>query len=384
MAYRSDSLAHRLFTQGYDFSFFQAVRLLEALDRGRQPVGQTAAPSEEVVRFQSLVSLSFPPSQIYELEAPGKDNPLPRMTTTFFGLFGPSGILPRHYTEMMMRLQRESKEPERFALRDWLDVFNHRLLSQFYRAWKKYRLPIVFEEARRQGERLDPVTDMLLCLVGLGGGGLQNRLQVSYWDPRRQPPQRSLARIEDMALAFYGGILSHRPRNAINLEGMLSDYFDLRVQVRQFHGQWLLLEPANQSRLEGSNATLEVDTVIGERVWDLQGKFRVRVGPLSYERFCEFIPDRSPTPERKAFFLLVQMVRLYVGPDLTFDVQLVLDAPDVPECRLSDGDDGGAQLGWNTWLTSQEVVRDADDAAFEGEEILWTNEAERLAALGMG
>src|SRR5207248_748376 len=139
-----------------------------------------------------------------------------------FGLIGPSGILPRHYTEMLLRLQRESKEEERFALRDWLDLFNHRLLSHFFRAWKKYRFHLQFEENRFRGRGQDPVSQALLCLAGLGTQGLEKRLKVSYWDPRTRPNERPLARVEDLALVYYGGYLAHRPRHAAGLEGMLS------------------------------------------------------------------------------------------------------------------------------------------------------------------
>lgn len=376
------SLGHELLSEGYNFTFFQAVRVLEWMYPDRQPVGFTASPHEEIVRFQSLVSLSFPPSQIYDIVQETKDFPVPRLTATFFGLVGPSGILPRHYTELMMRLQRESREPERFALRDWLDLFSHRLLSHFYRAWKKYRFYLRFEQNRIRGKEIDPISQVLLCLGGLGTQGLQNRLQVSYWDPRSKPHQRPLARIDDLGLVFYSGLLSHRPRHASGLEGMLSDFFQLQAQVQQFHGQWLLLGQENQSRLQEQNNTLDMDMVIGERVWDVQGKIRIRLGPLDYTRFCEFIPDRSPTPQRKAFFLLVQLVRLYVGPDLTFDVQLILKPSDVPECCLNESDPG-PQLGWNTWLTSQEMIVEAEDAFFEGQEVLWTNDEQRLTTLGL-
>src|SRR5262249_30825350 len=94
----------------------------------------------------------------------------------------------------------------------------------------------------------------------------------------------------------------------------------------------------------------------------------VRLGPLNYDRFLEFLPDRTPAEPRKAFFLLCQLVRLYAGPEFDFDVQLVLRAPDVPECELSDLG-VGPRLGWNTWVRSAPHPRDADDPVFAGEEV---------------
>jgi type VI secretion system protein ImpH len=116
-----------------------------------------------------------------------------------------------------------------------------------------------------------------------------------------------------------------------------------------------------------------VNLVAGDRVWDVQGKIRIRLGPLRYARFVQFLPDRSPQSPHKAFFLLSHLVRLYVGADLDFDVQLVLAAPDVPACQLADGAGGGPRLGWNTWVRSLPMPRNAEDAIFEGEEVRWVN-----------
>src|SRR5262249_30494666 len=118
------------------------------------------------------------------------------------------------------------------------------------------------------------------------------------------------------------------------------------------------------------NNELGATAVVGERVWDVQSKIRIRLGPLRYAQFTEFLPDPAPVAERKAFFLLVHLVRLYVGPELDFDVQLVLKAEDVPGCQLTANGAGHPRLGWNTWITSQRVSHDAEEAVFEGEEMV--------------
>src|SRR5205823_13853319 len=135
----------------------------------------------------------------------------------------------------------------------------------------------------------------LFSLVGMGVPQLRNRLRVSAWEEHDEGPrERVLARIDELALLHYGGFLSHRPRCAVSLEAMLRDFFQLPVQVRQFQGQWLQLGPENQSRLGAANNHLGLNVVAGERVWDVQSKFRVRLGPLSPEDFTAFLPDLSP------------------------------------------------------------------------------------------
>jgi type VI secretion system protein ImpH len=159
----------------------------------------------------------------------------------------------------------------------------------------------------------------------------------------------------------------------VALEALLLDYFGLPVKVGQFHGQWLKLDPMNQSRMGdgASNCELGVNLVAGDRVWDVQGKFRIRMGPLRYAQFTEFLPDRALVPERKTFFLLVHLTRVYVGPELDFDVQLILKAQDIPACRLGDGEGFSPRLGWNTWVSSLPFRRDSEDAVFEAEEVRW-------------
>lgn len=387
---RLQTVEERLLAEAHAFDFFQAVRLLEQLDPQRRPIGRDSPPAREAVRFRALASLSFPPSSIYELVRPASTS-LPVMTVTFMGLTGPSGVLPRHYTELLLRLQKEAKGPEKFALRDWFDLFNHRFIALFYRAWEKYRFYIAYERGDYGRTEPDPFTRCLFSLVGLGIPSLRNRLYVGAQEAPEAPQRRRvLGRVEDLVVLFYSGLFSQRHRTAVGLEALLRDYWQLPIHVQQFQPQWLQLDATNQSRLgvEEGNNRLGVDCVAGERVLDVQGKFRIRVGPLPYQRFLGFLPDREPVPERKAFFLLAQLVRLYAGPELDFDIQLVLQAEDVPECKLDlpawrpeDGDMMGPRLGWNTWLRSQTPPAHVEDACFEGETVVVLNENDHAGSL---
>jgi type VI secretion system protein ImpH len=368
------TLEERLFAEGYAFDFFQAVRLLERLAPFRSPIGRDGPPQEEIVRFRAHVSLSFPPSTIVSLEPPSQATP-PALTVAFLGLFGPSGVLPNHYTELLLRQQIYAKGPERYALREWLDLFNHRFLSLFHRAWEKYRFYLAYERGEHLRPEPDPFTRCLFSFIGLGMPPLRDRLRVACRAFERPAATRVLAGVEDLALLYYSGLLVQRPRNAVSLEALLQDYFQHPVCVRQFQGEWLQLDLDNQSRLGRNqhNNRLGVDCIAGERVWDVQSKIRIRLGPLNYAEFVEFLPDRAAVPQRKAIFLLMHLVRLYAGPELDFDVQLLLQADEVPRCRLVESDGLGPRLGWNTWLRSLPCAEDAEDAIFEGEEVTWLN-----------
>jgi type VI secretion system protein ImpH len=370
------TVEERLFLEGFAFDFFQGVRLLERLQPSARPIGRGGPPGIEVVRLRAHQALDFPASAVHQLEHATADVPVPVMTVTFLGLTGPSGVLPRHYTELLMRLQRDARGPERTALRNWLDLFNHRLLSLFYRAWEKYRFYIPYERGEHARRDPDPFTRCLFSLVGLGMPALRNRLRVAA--PARDGAglagERVLARIDDLALLRYSGFFAHQPRCAVSLEALLSSYLKLPVQVQQFQGQWLRLEPTSQSALGGPtpDAAMGVNVVVGERVWDVQARIRVRLGPLSDERFLEFLPDRAPVPERKLVFLVAQLIRLYVGLEVDVDIQLVLQAQDVPATQLGRPALGmGSRLGWNTWSRSRPMRKDADDAVFQVAEGVW-------------
>ena len=377
---KKPTLREQLFDQAYRFDFFQAVRLLqhmaskqpEADDAARpeaddatrrHPVGDDHAPAQEVVRFRAVASHTFPPGSISELRRPKHSGPgadaetpqetsPPEMLTPLLGLTGPAGVLPQHYTSLVIQRVRDKD----FALRDFLDLFHHRLLSHFYRAWEKHHFPVAYERVEQTpgAATEDLFTRCLYSLVGLGTAGLRGRMEF-----------------DDEAFVFYGGFFAHWPRSAVSLELLMSDYFELPVEVRQFQGQWLYLSPEDRSSLpcpswpQGLNARLGADVVLGERVWDVQGRFRVRFGPLGYERFCRFSPLGDMLRP------MCQMIRSYAGPQFDFDVQPVLRGEEVPWCRLGD-QSNPARLGWNTWVRSGPIDHDVSDAIFSMEGSPWT------------
>jgi type VI secretion system protein ImpH len=353
-------VSQRLLDEPQAFDFFQAVRLLERVvrERGRggeprpvRAVGGDQHPGLELVRFRSLPSLGFPASAVAGVSLPQADGEPPpaEMLVAFLGLTGPCGVLPEHYTALLLRRLRDKDT----ALRDFLDLFHHRLTSLFYRAWEKYRLPFTHERHRLESsEGEDLPTAALYCLVGLGTPGLRGRLDA-----------------DDQAFLYYAGHFAHEPRSAAALEALLEDYFEMRLEVQQLQGQWLVLEPEDQSRVPGPdcpagrNNALGVDLVVGERVWDVQTKFRLRVGPLTFAQFRRMMPSGD------GLRALCQMTRFYVGPEFDFDVQAVLLPEEVPSCQLG-GEGAGACLGWNTWVRSQPFRHDVDDAVFVLETIV--------------
>jgi type VI secretion system protein ImpH len=363
-----------LFQEPFRFDFFQAVRLLERLEEGREPVGSDTRPRREPVRFVARLGLSFPASSIHDLRPAVADRDLappgtPIMTVAFMGLTGPMGVLPTFYTEKLIeeflrcrRIKRDSIPP----LAAFLDLFNHRLVSLLYRAWDKYHPFSAYDRSAR--ESLDRVVFSLAGLnLPAAGERLGNSPRLETGAAIRPLLEKGGFRgvssspesIDHTRLLYYAGLFASRGRHASGLEELLRGYLGERVEVIQFVGRWLSLGPGDQSRVgsRGVNNRLHVNFTLGSRVWDEQGKFRLRVGPLSYARYTEFLPGRP------AFQALVKMARLYIGPEYEFDVQLVLGAQDVPRCQPGTKQ-CGAQLRRTSWLMSREPAEDADNMIF--------------------
>lgn len=333
-----NTLNKRLFEEPYSFEFFQAVRLLEKIYPERKPVGSEALPNEEVVRFRSRIALDFPPSEIHEINVTkdeSSDVERVEMLINFMGMIGVSGVLPVHYTELAMDRIRHRDT----TLWSFLDIFTHRAVSMFYRAWSKYRFPIGYERGN------DDFTAYLFDFVGLGSNGLRGRMDL-----------------EDESLLPYGGLIAQRPHSANALANILSDYFGARATIEQFFGQWLRLGAQDISKLGTENSMLGSSAIIGSQVWDQQSKFRVRLGPLTFKKFQAFLPNGS------GYKALRSIVKFIVGLEFDFDVQLILTAKQVPGTILTTNAVRRPMLGWTSWLKTIPFKKDDEQLVlqFEG------------------
>jgi len=315
-----EELEKLLFSEPFSFDFFQAVRLLELLQPNRSPVGDFASPRREAVRFSVPPSFAFPASAIQELKPADAATP-PAMEVNFMGLIGPLGVLPNYYTEIVADRMRARDR----TLADFFNIFQHRAISLFYRAWERSHFNVGFE---REGS--DAVTSRLLDFVGLGLPSLRSR-QV----------------VRDESILLYGGLFGLESRSALALESILSDYFDVPVEIDQFIGVWRSLSNTDQCCFDSGSfesRQLGCGAVAGDEIWDRQSRARIRIGPLDVARYRDFLPDGT------AFEPLRALVRFFTGNDIEFEVQLVLKQDQVPACEL--GDDTASQLGWLTWVKS--------------------------------
>lgn len=317
----------------WSFDFFQALRRIEGLFSDRPKLGKALRPADEPVRLSQEASVAFAPSTLSACEI--DDGRPPRLEQRFFGLLGANGPLPLHITEYVRERLIHNSDP---TLARFLDLFHHRMALLFYRAWAEAR-PTVHQDR--------PDEDRFTAYVGsLAGHGLRGTLVRDA--------------VPDHAKRFFVGHLARNPKNAEGLASILEGFFQLPVRVDQFVLGWLELPRDQRTALGGEprvSGALGLGTVVGERVRDVQSRFRAVMGPMDLDRFRDFLPGGRSLDKLKDW------VRNYVGFEFDWDVQLVLARDEVPGIRL--GREG--QLGWTSWLGARRADTDAGDLTLSPE-----------------
>lgn len=328
-----EKLRAMLEEEPFRVEFFQAVRLVERMEPSRKAVGYFVPPGSEAVRFAAHTTLAFPPSQLYDLKR-GADGQL-QMVVQFMGLCASVTIMPTAYTEYLL-LQLKNKDT---AMRDFFDLFNHRMISLFYRGWEKYRFYIGFESGQEDG-----LTPRMLDLLGLGTEGMRNR-----------------SVLPDKAFLAYAGLLGRHTRSAGALKQILEDYFGVPITIVQFAGTWRSLPSGNQTTFDGLNRASEmlgVGTVVGNEVWDHHGRIRIRIGPIGFDDYVSFLPGPGAYQDLEAW------VRFYSSGQYEAEVQLILKREEAPSCELGLTNKQGPRLGLASWMKTKPLKEDPGDAIF--------------------
>lgn len=329
------NLNEHLFDEPYQFEFFQAVRLLEKIFPEKRAVGREATITPEVVRFRSRLGLDFPASEVHELKEtndPKLEEQHLEMFVNFMGMLGINGVMPTHYTELAMDRRRYQDT----TLWSFLDIFTHRSVSMFFRAWEKYRFPVAYERGN------DDFTAFLLDFSGLGTHGLRGRMDLP-----------------DESLLPYSGLIAQKPHSAVALANILSDYFGVKAKIEQFFGQWLDLDAESITRIGQANSLLGTNAIIGTRIWEQQSKFRVRLGAMSFKEFQDFLPNGVAHKSLKS------IVSFMVGMEFDFDVKLVLLAKQVPSTILTTRAKRRPMLGWTSFLKTKPFRQDDEQVIIQ-------------------
>ncbi|WGO97014.1 type VI secretion system baseplate subunit TssG [Saccharophagus degradans] len=310
-----------------NISFFFLVSLLErahqcAQQQASSVVGQLGSdsqPQDESLRFKTKYDLAFRASSIASVkpaaaEGGGAVNKY-LVVVNFIGLAGAAGVLPLHYTRLIMdRLKQRDK-----AMADFLDIFHHRLVSLFYRAWQKYKFTAQYESSLALGKK-DAFSTVIESLAGVSE---QECFELQ---------------------SYYAGHFAKKVRTVSSLRAVLMDYFGLPVEVNSFKGQWLPIEKRDQFCLssKAKKQRLGAGILLGKRCWDVQSKIEIDVGPMSIEQYQR----KGPGTEffKSACKLMNRFLPAHINADMHFKVENKADF------SLPLGK--GLRLQRNGWLKS--------------------------------
>lgn len=329
-AARDLPLPDRLWQEPWAWDFFAALRQIQAAFPAAPRFGQGRRPGQEPVRLGQEPSVVFAPSSIAGWER-GESGRAPRLLVHFFGLFGPDGPLPLHLTEYVRDRRRNQRDP---TLQRFADIFHHRALALFWRAWAESRPTVSFD--RPDDDRF---ARYVASLAGLGMDAFRDRDAMP-----------------DLTKLHFAGHLACQTRHAEGLGDVLSAFFTVPVRVECFIGAWLTLPREDRTRLGGGAASAALgggggSILLGARVWSRQHKFRLRMGPLSLADYHRLLPGGT------SFHRLVAVVRNYAGDTMQWDVNLVLRRDEVPRLELGKA----GRLGWTSWIGTRGSDTDAAD-----------------------
>jgi type VI secretion system protein ImpH len=316
-----------------EFDFFQAVRRLECASPDKPRIGKALRAADEAVRFCQQPSLAFAPGAVHHYE-PATETRKARLVVNFLGLLGPNGPMPLHVTEYVFDRMRNHGDR---TLAAFLDVFHHRILSLFYRAWACNRQSVSYDRPDQ-----DRFFAYVASLCGRGDESFQGRDAAP-----------------DVAKLHFSGYLGCQTHHADGLRYLLEDYFGIKTEIEEFVGQWISLPDASLCRLGASreNGMLGSSVVVGAKFWDCQQRFRIRMGPMGLPDYERLLPTGG------SFLRLRAWLRNALGDELSWEVQLVLRAGEVPPTRLG----GFGRLGWSVWLQSAPPEKDADKLVLSSE-----------------
>lgn len=218
--------------------------------------------------------------------------------------------------------------------RDFLDLFNHRLITLYYLSQKKYRPESSPDIKKRQQHR-----DMLYSLIGAPTEEMRNNSSLNW-----------------LKLLKYTGLLAMKNGNPEIICKVIAGYFSLPLQnisISEGIERSVRIPEFQRWRLGMDNTQLNKTAIIGDNVPDHQGKFRVNINDLDVRKFVRFLPFPKEQRADKQGDLhdpLVELCEFLRAPEQTFDVCLKLNEHESVPFTLEENSVN--RLGWSCWLST--------------------------------
>lgn len=303
------TLLPALLQDATQINFFRFCELMELAAPEAPPLGATDSPKNEPIRFRSRPQLGFPTREIDAVEFdPDDAKAPPAVRTTFLGLYGVDARMPSYFIDEVAQ-NRDGAEP----LSAFLDMFHHRIVTQTYRIWRKYRYPAGFRP-----DASDKVSSYLLSLTGLGIGTPEIRDEV-----------------DTRTLLSTLGLTGQRTRTAEGLAGVLQHAVpDATITVTEFHPVWVKVTDFERMPL-GENCLL------GRGFTDRSNTVHVKIAPQTKEAVLGLMPG-NPIHDK-----LMALLRYYLGYEAQAQLDMEVRPDLMPQPALNAKQ---VSLGYTTLL----------------------------------
>lgn len=305
----------------WNHGFMPLLRALSA-QWDAPTVGEAVRPQQEKYRLGQQPSLTFSPREIASVTLRDER---PHIRLYGLGLLGPNGPLPIHFTEIAKdRLDNQHDA----TLVNFLDMFHHRYLTQFYRAWAQSQSTAGLD---RPGD--ERFSGYISRLMGI------------------EPTDSVHSALPQHARLSASPHLIQETRHPDGLSGTLAHYFGIQVRLTEHILHWIEIAPEEHTKLGRASiaSVLGEGALAGEKVPDRQHRFRLVLGPLSLAQYLRFTPQGEDLPA------LIEWVRAFVGFEYEWEVELKVTTTLAPAACLG----GQERLGWSTWLgntTAQPMI----------------------------
>ncbi|BBT90953.1 hypothetical protein WP8W19C02_25730 [Enterobacter cloacae] len=286
-------------------NFYRFCELLEQECPGAPKLGATSHPGDDPVRFRPWPGMGFPVTELRTVET-DEDNPglPPTVRTTFLGMYGVDSPLPGAYLDDIAQ-RRDGYE----AVTSFLDIFSHRITTQYYRIWRKYAYPATFEAGGK-----DATSQCLLGLVGLGIPGTAEHVET--------PVSRFLALLGTMRLPT---------RNAEGIRALVS--------LLAPHTRVVITEPdpvtvhiENRTGLgSGNRVRLSQRATLGKTAREACSRVRVTLVTEDRDEAEGWLPGGQLHTD------LLVLMRVYLGYRSDARLRLTVPVRLLPDPRLGKG-----------------------------------------------
>lgn len=299
------------------------IQLLREIDRNSYPLpllGMQKDNYPDRLKITQLADLSFASHEIVAIkqtkETPGS-YPFVHLETRYFGLFAPYGPIPIHVTE---KAKFEQIQYKNNAYADFLSLLSQRFAIYYYRAFAQ----------------------MNVCF-GHDRPDFDNHFLKNLDKSVGFVPTKNInnIHIEKLRRTFSGIYLQGR-RSLTEFSKILSQYFDVDIQIKKRQGRWVNIE--QKSTLKKQENRLG-KTVLGKRFFDAEHHISIEIGPLNSKEYGFY------QQKKERLIALVDICKDFFKSKLVFDVYLKIETEKSMSCRLST-----FRLKENSWLLPKNKI----------------------------